>query len=120
MFPWIGTELNPSRALLGITFPEGILVAVFTALVWAAGALLFLDVGRPGIWFKAMKALSFLCVFAVLLFFVLRIIGGVGYDKVASVDFATTMKGVGWGLWLALVASITAYAGCLKLEDCFG
>jgi tRNA A-37 threonylcarbamoyl transferase component Bud32 len=119
MFPWIGTELNPSRALIGITFPEGILVAVFTALVWAAGALLFLDIGRPDIWFKAMKVLSFLCVFAVLLFFVLRIIGGVGYDKVASVDFVTTIKGVGWGWWLALVASVTAYVGCLKLEECF-
>ncbi|MEW6554117.1 MAG: serine/threonine-protein kinase [Actinomycetota bacterium] len=120
VFPWIGTELNPSRALIGITFPEGILVAVFTALVWAAGALLFLDIGRPDIWLKAMKVLSFLCVFAVLLFFVLRIIGGVGYDKATGTDFATTMKGVGWGLWLALVASVTAYVGCLRLEECFG
>ncbi len=119
MFPWIGTELNPSRALIGITFPEGILVAVFTALVWAAGALLFLDIGRPRVWLKSMRVLSLLSILAVLLFFGLRIFGGVGYDKVAGADFATTMKGVGWGLWLALVASITAYTGCHKLDDCF-
>ena len=119
MFPWIGTELNPSRALIGITFPEGILVAVFTALVWAAGALLFLDIGRPRVWLKSMRVLSLLSILAVLLFFGLRIFGGVGYEKVAGLDFATTMKGVGWGLWLALVASITAYVGCHKLDNCF-
>lgn len=119
MFPWIGTELNPSRALLGITFPEGILVAVFTALVWASGALLFLEIGKPGIWLKSMRVLSILSILAVLLFFGLRIIGGVGYDKVAGADFATTIKGVGWGWWLALVASVTAYIGCHKLDDCF-
>jgi serine/threonine protein kinase len=119
MLPWIGKDLNPSRALLGITFPEGIAVAVFTALVWAAGALLFLDIGQSSIWLRVMRVLSLLCVLLVLLFFGLRIFGGVGYDKAANLDFAATMKGVGLGLWLALVASITAYVSCQKLHKCF-
>jgi serine/threonine-protein kinase len=117
MLPWIGEDLNPTRALIGITFPEGIAVAVFTALVWGADALIFLDVGKSRIWVIVMKVLSISCLLLVLLFFGLRIFGGVGYEKAADVDLAATMKGVGWGLWLALVASITAYVACQKFDE---
>jgi hypothetical protein len=63
-----------------------------------------------------MRVLSFMCFLMVLFFFGLRIFGGVGYEKAAGVDIATTLKGVGWGLWLALVASITAYVACQRIE----
>ncbi len=116
MFPWIGKDLNPSRALLGITFPEGILVAVFTTLVWAAGALIFLDIGKSKVWIGMMKFLSLPCLLLVLLFFALRVFGGIGYEKAAGLDFAATLKGVGWGLWLALIASVTAYGACQRLS----
>jgi len=114
MLPWIGKGLNPTRALIGITFPEGIAVAVLTALAWGANASIFLDIGKPHIWKRAMNILSFTCLLLVLLFFVLRIFGGVGYEKAAGLDFASTMKGVGWGLWLALVSSFTAYLACSR------
>jgi serine/threonine protein kinase len=117
MLPWIGKELNPPRALIGITFPEGIAVAVFAALVWGADALIFLGIGKSRIWTSVMKILSLSCLLLVLLFFALRIFGGVGYDKASGMDFAASMKGIGWGLWLALVASITAYIASNKVDD---
>lgn len=117
MLPWIGEELNPSRALIGITFPEGIAVAVFTALVWGVGALIFLDIGKSRACIVVIKVLSFSCLLLVLLFFILRIFAGIGFDKAISLDFASTMKGVGWGLWLALVSSLTAFVAWSRLDD---
>ncbi len=116
-FPWIGESLNPPHALMGVRFPEGIAVAVLTALVWGAGTLFFLDAGRVHIWIRSMKVLSFLCILLVLLFFGLRVIAGLGIDKPAGLDAAATMRGVGWGLWLALVSSIVAHAACRKVAD---
>ncbi len=115
VLPWIGTGLNPSRALAGITFPEGITVAVLTALVWAAGALMFLDTGRTRTWLRATQSLSFLSFLVVLLFFGLRVLGGVGYDKLAGADAAATFGGVGWGFWLALVSSLISYVACREV-----
>ncbi len=117
MLPWIGEQLNPGRALIGITFPEGMAVAAFTALVWGAGAFIFLDIGKSRVWMIVMKVLSFSCLLLVLLFFILRIFAGIGYDRAVGLDFAATLKGVGWGLWLALAASFTAYVACSKLDD---
>lgn len=117
MLPWIGKGLNPSRALIGITFPEGIAVAVLTALAWGANACIFLDIGRPRIWKAAMKILSFSCLLLVLLFFILRIFAGLGYEEASGLDFASTMKGVGWGLWLALVSSFIAYLAYSRASD---
>lgn len=116
--PWIGKGLNPTRALMGMRFPEGIAVAVLTALVWGAGTLLLLNAGNPRVWLRSMNALSFLCILLVLLFFGLRIIGGVGYDKPPGLDAAAVIQGVGWGLWLALAASITAYVACQRFGGC--
>jgi serine/threonine protein kinase len=117
MLPWIGKGLNPSRALIGITFPEGIAVAVLTALVWGANACIFLDIGKSRVWIRVMKILSLICLLLVLLFFVLRIFGGVGYEETVGLDLTSTLKGVGWGLWVALVASFTAYVACSKVDD---
>jgi len=117
MLPWISKDLNPSRALIGITFPEGIAVAVLTALAWGANAFIFLDIGKSHIWKRTMKILAFCCLLLVLLFFVLRIFGGIGYEEASSLDFASTMKGVGWGLWLALVSSFTAYLATSRASD---
>jgi len=116
LFPWIGEELNPARTLMGITFPEGIAIAVFTVLIWAAGILVFLDIGKPRVWIRVMRGLCIVNVLLLLLFFGLRIAGGVGYEKMAGIDFAETMKGVGWGFWLALVASLVAPWACRKFD----
>jgi len=62
-----------------------------------------------------MRVFSITCLLLVLLFFGLRVFGGVGYDKAAGLGFAATIKGVGWGLWLALVASITAHVACRRV-----
>ncbi len=116
LFPWIGEELNPSRALLGITFPEGIAISVFTVLTWAALVPIFLDIGEPRAWIKVIRGFCIINLLLVVLFFGLRIVGGVGYDKMAGVGFADTMKGVGWGFWLALVASLFAPWACRKVD----
>jgi serine/threonine protein kinase len=116
-FPWIGDGLNPSRSLLGITFPEGIAVAVFTAFIWAAEGLVLLNVGKPRSWITVMRSLCFVNLLLVLLFFGLRIFGGIGYEKVAGIGFAETMKGVGWGLWLALGASLIANWICGRFSS---
>ena len=62
------------------------------------------------------NVINSLLIIVIVLFF-LRIIGGVGYDKPPGMDFASTMKGVGWGLWLALVSSLTAYVTCIKASN---
>jgi hypothetical protein len=116
LFPWIGEGLNPSRTLMGIKFPEGIAIAVFTALIWAANLLIFLDIGKPRVWIRVMRGFCLINLLLVLLFFGLRIVGGVGYEKMADVGFAETMKGVGWGFWLALVASLFALWAHRKVD----
>ncbi|MDI6831171.1 MAG: serine/threonine-protein kinase [Actinomycetota bacterium] len=116
MFPWIGKGLNPSRALLGITFPEGMAVAALVALAWGANALLLLGAGKSRIWEGLMRALCLLCVLLVLLFLGLRVFGGIGYQKAAGLNFAGTLAGVGWGYWLALVSSLFTYSACMHIK----
>ena len=116
MFPWIGKGLNPSRALMGITFPEGIAITIFTVSIWVANALIFLDLGNPRTWIRIMKTLCIINILLVLFFFFLRAVGGVGFEKAAGLGFAQVLKGVGWGLWLALVASLFASWACGRLD----
>ncbi|NPV58428.1 MAG: serine/threonine protein kinase [Actinobacteria bacterium] len=116
MFPWIGKGLNPSRALLGITFPEGMATAALVALAWGAGALAILGVGKTSTWAGVMRAFCLLAVLAVLLFLGLRVFGGLGYDKAPGLGFAKTLAGVGWGFWLALVAAMVNYSACMRVK----
>ncbi len=117
MFPWIGRGLNPSRPLLGITFPEGMAVAALVALAWGANAMALLGIGKARAWMGAMRALCLLTVLAVLLFLGLRVFGGLGYDKAPGLSFTNTLAGVGWGLWLALVSSLFAYSACMRVKS---
>lgn len=116
LFPWIGTGLNPSRALMGITFPEGIAITILTVFIWVANALIFLDLGNPRTWIRMMKVFCFINLLLVFFFFFLRALGGVGYEKEVGLGFAEVLKGVGWGLWLALVASLVASWACRRLD----
>jgi tRNA A-37 threonylcarbamoyl transferase component Bud32 len=114
MLPWIGGSLHPSRNLFGVTFPEGMAVVVLTALVLCADALLLLGVGEPRIWVRTMKGLSFFGLLVVLLFFGLRIFAGIGYEQMVGIGALDYVKGVGWGLWLALVCSAVTYWTCRR------
>ena len=111
--PWVGESLN-QHTLMGMRFPEGIAVAVATALVWGAGTMFFLNAGRRHAWIRSMELLSLLCVLLVLTFIGVRIIGGVGIDKPPALDALNTLRGVGWGLWLALLSSLVAYISCQR------
>jgi hypothetical protein len=93
------------------------LIAALTALVLGADAILLVGVGNVGRWAKAMRIMSILCIFLVLVFFGVRILGGVGYDKVSGIGFVDMLKGTGWGLWLALVSTIVTYWACGRTED---
>lgn len=117
LLPWVGETLHPGGTLAGISFPEGMLVAALTALVLGADALLLVGVGDAEKWTKAMKILSLLCILLVLVFIGVRVVGGVGYDKASGIGAVDMLKGIGWGLWLALVSMIVTYWACGRTED---
>jgi hypothetical protein len=114
--PWIGGDLNPSRSLFGITFPEGMTLVVLIILVLASDALLLIGVGEPRNWAAAMKILSFLSIVVVLVFFGLRVFGGVGYEKPYGIEAMDYLKSIGYGLWTALASTILTYLACRKVS----
>lgn len=116
LLPWMGKNLYPNRSLYGITFPEGMVVAAMTALVMSFDILLLLEIGRPQSWTRAMKTLSFLILLVVLLFFGLRVFGGVGYARPEGLVFSDYLHGVGYGLWMALACAVGVYLACRKVE----
>jgi serine/threonine protein kinase len=115
--PWIKGDLYPSHLLLGITFAEGIALVVLIILALGADAMVLLGVGEPRRWASLMKILSLLSLLVVLLFFGLRVFGGVGYDKAAGIDTMDYVKGIGLGLWLALAGTVTIYLASRKVSE---
>ncbi|OFW56866.1 MAG: hypothetical protein A2W01_01995 [Candidatus Solincola sediminis] len=116
MLPWIRNSLNNSRALYGITFPEGIALTVLTVLVLCADGLLLLGIGKSEIWTRLMKDLAWLSLLMVLLFIGLRIFGGIGYQKTPDIRVIDYLKGTGSGLWLALSGSLLICIASLRVR----
>jgi tRNA A-37 threonylcarbamoyl transferase component Bud32 len=114
MLPWVGDILNSGNTLAGIVFPEGMAIAALMVLAMGAGALLMIGVGDPERWIKAMKILLLICILLVLVFIGVRIIGGVGYDKVSGLKAADVLKGIGFGVWMSLVSAVVAYWACSR------
>jgi tRNA A-37 threonylcarbamoyl transferase component Bud32 len=117
LLPWVGEILHPGGTLAGISFLEGMLIAALIALVLGADALLLVGVGDAERWTKAMRILSLLCILLVLVFIGVRVVGGIGYDKAPGIGAVDMLKGIGWGLWLALVSTIATYWACGRTED---
>lgn len=115
MLPWIGVLLNPTRSLYGITFPEGVTVTILTILVLCADGLLLLGIGKPATWTRVMKDLALISLFMVLLFIGLRVFWGIGYDKATGIGAMEYLKGIGWGLWMALAGSLLGYVAAIKV-----
>lgn len=115
LFPWVGKGLNPSRALVGISFPEGIVLACLATAVLGCDAMLFLGVGSDSWWTRGMRAFSLLCVATAALFFGLRVLGGFGYERVSGISLGGALAGTGWGFWLAVALSLAVSWSCSRV-----
>ncbi len=116
LLPWIGKGLNPARSLMGISFPEGMLVSGLATLVAGCDALLLLGVLPPGRWTRAMRGMSLVSFLAMLLFLGLRVLAGLGYRRAAGLSPLQSLSGAGWGLWVAGTSALALYILCSRLE----
>lgn len=116
MLPWIAQALSPTRSLYGVAFPEGIALTILTVLVLCADGLLLVGLGKAETWTRVMKDLAWMSLFMVLVFFGLRVFGGIGYEKAAGLKAMDYLKGIGLGLWMALVGSILLFTASLSVR----
>lgn len=119
LFPWVGKGLNPARALIGISFPEGIALACLATAIIGCDAMLFLGIGPEERWTRSMRIISLLCVATAALFFALRVLAGLGYQRAPDISLGGTLAGTGWGFWTAFALSLAVSWSCSRVAASF-